>query len=753
MKKYISLSVLGVVLICLLLIAANKQKEHSVIKKNTALYESGLIPRKDRNNPFCPEAQLPFYDSIEMLPTNNTRQAMITQFFKAVTLLKMGQEPKSIEILKPLVEKWGTDTNDQLAKDSKKYLALAYLRLGERSNCINGHSSGSCIFPIKGSGIYMDPTASLEAIKVYEDIVQHDTSDLESRWLLNLAYMTIGQYPGKVPNAFLIPGLDVDTSSYKINAFMDMAGDLKLNEFRNMAGGVIIDDFNNDGNLDIIISGWGLEEGMHYFKNNGDGTFADVSKESGLSNIKGGLNIIQADYNNDGYTDILILRGAWLGELTRQPKTLLRNNGDGTFTDVTVESGILSFGPTQAGVWADFNNDGWLDLFIANESSGDMKDPLHPAELYINNHDGTFTNVAGKAGCEALGFMKGVTVADYNRDGWPDIFISDLNGHKVLYRNKAIKGMIPQFADATHESGLDKDITRTFPTWFWDYDNDGWPDIFVCGYRFQGSLSGVVAAQALNRPLPNASTMNLYRNNHDGTFTNVSKAVGLDHPVYSMGANFGDIDNDGWLDMYLGTGNPDFKSLVPNKMYKNIGGKQFADITNSARVGNLQKGHGVSFADINNDGNQDIFIETGGALPGDAYYNSMYINPGQNDNNWIGVSLVGVKSNRSAIGAHIAVSFREDTIKRTVYMDVNSGGSFGSSPLRKEIGIGKAKIIDELKITWPTTGIVQVFNNITPRCFLKITEGSDKLEKLNLQQINFKMRHDAMNMISCVPVK
>jgi hypothetical protein len=753
MKKYISLGILAVLLICLFLVAGNKQKRLLAIKKNTLLYETGLIPVKNKDNSFCPEAQLPFFDSMSIVPSITVRQAMVTQFFKAVTLLKLGEESKALDILKPLVEKYEIGQNDQLASDSKKYLALAYLRLAERNNCIMGHSSGSCIFPIQGSGVYMDPAVSQEAIKVYQEILQHDTSDLESRWLLNIAYMTIGQYPTKVPASLLIPGLDTDTSSYRVKPFTEMAGDLKLINSRNMAGGVIIDDFNNDGNLDIITSDWGLENSMHYYKNNGDGTFTDVSKESGLSKIKGGLNLIQADYNNDGYTDILILRGAWMGEFCRQPKTLLRNNGDGTFTDVTVESGILSFSPTQAGVWADFNNDGWLDLFIANETTGDEKAPSHPSELYINNHDGTFTNIAAKAGCEASAFMKGATVADYNNDGWPDIFISDLNGHNILFRNKAVKGMIPQFENATHIAGLDKDIAETFPTWFWDYDNDGWPDIFVCGYRYQGSLAKSAAAQALHRPLPFPSSMYLYRNNHDGTFTDVSKSVGLDQPVFAMGANFGDIDNDGWLDMYLGTGNPDFKSLIPNKMFKNIGGKKFADVTNSARVGNLQKGHGVAFADIDNDGDQDIFIETGGALPGDAYYNSLYINPGQNSNNWISILLEGVKSNRSAIGAHIAVSFREDSVNRTVYMDVNSGGSFGSSPLRKEIGIGKAKMIDELKITWPTSGIVQVFKNIPPCQFLKITEGNDRLEKMNLQRITFKQGQHGMNMISCVPVR
>jgi tetratricopeptide (TPR) repeat protein len=719
-------------------------------------YEQGLQPVNNKDNPFYPEAQLAFYDSMETLPGNTIYQGMVTQFYKAVTLLKLGQEKKAIEILKALVEKTKSSDQAQLAVDAKKWLALAYLRLGERNNCISNHEAGSCIFPIRGMGIYQDSGASISGISLFEELLRRDTSDLDSRWLLNLAYMTLGEYPRLVPPALLIPGLDQDTSSCQVKPFRDMAGDLGLNSNRNMAGSVIIDDFNNDGYLDIVTSAWGLDESMHYYRNNADGSFSDLSKESGLSNIKGGLNIIQADYNNDGYTDILVLRGAWLREFGKQPKTLLRNNGDGTFTDVTLESGILSFHPTQTAVWADFNNDGYLDLFIGNETT-DFNDP-QPSELYINNKNGTFTNVAKESGCQQFAFMKGVTAGDYNNDGWPDIFISTLQGRRILLKNKAVATRIPQFEDVSHASGIDKEVAGSFPTWFWDYDNDGWPDIFACGYQYQGSLAANAAAEALHQSLPTAtSSMYLYKNNRDGTFTNVSKSLGLDRPVFAMGANFGDIDNDGWLDMYLGTGNPDFKSLIPNKMFKNIGGRRFADITSSARVGNLQKGHGVAFADIDNDGDQDIFIEVGGALPGDAFYNSFYINPGQNNNNWISLLLEGTVTNRSAIGAKIAISFEEDGKERTVFREVNSGGSFGSSPLRKEIGIGKASMIDAISITWPTTGEIQVFKNIPPCQFLRIKEGSKKLEKMNLRVLQFKEGNQSMpmkmKMLSCAPLR
>lgn len=716
----------------------------------TRIYLNALQVNRSRDNAFYPEAVLADPDPGLDMRYEPPGRIMGIQYIKSLAYLNLGKEKEAIALLDSIVQRTETHQQDPLAKAVRATLALAYLRLGERNNCISGHCSGSCIFPIQGNGLYTDPAPSQKSIQIYEDLLKDNPGDLVSRWLLNLAYMTLGEYPSKVPPAFLIPGLDTDSSTYKVKAFRDMAGYLKLNATKNEAGGAIVDDFNNDGYLDIVTSNWDLEESMHYYKNNGDGTFTDVSKESGLSEIRGGLNIIQADYNNDGYTDILVLRGAWLGEFGRQPCTLLRNNGDGTFTDVTVESGILSLHPTQTATWADFNNNGWLDLFIGNESTS--PNYPHPSELYINNHDGTFTEVAQEAGCQEVGFTKGVTSGDYNNDGWPDIFMSGRDGHKILLKNKGIKGKIPQFENVTAAAGLG-DMTYTFATWFWDYDNDGWPDIFVNGYPHAGSMARTAAMDALHMPLVNVPTLYLYRNNHDGTFTDVSKKAGLDHPGFTMGSNFGDIDNDGWLDMYLGTGNPDYSSLVPNKMYKNIGGERFVDVTSSARVGNLQKGHGVAFADMANNGNQDIFLETGGAFKGDAYYNSFFVNPGQNDNNWISLLLEGVHSNRSAIGARISVSFTEDGVKRTVYKDVNSGGSFGASPLRQEIGIGKGKMIDELIIKWPTTGIVQVFKNITPRQFLRIREGDEQVEKMDLKTLKFVARPETMdmNMIGMAP--
>src|SRR5690606_3268861 len=145
---------------------------------------------------------------------------------------------------------------------------------------------------------------------------------------------------------------------------------------------------------DLVTSSWGPNDRLQYFRNNGDGTFSDVTPQANLKGITGGLNIIQADYNNDGFVDVLVLRGAWKKGFGKEPNSLLRNNGDGTFTDVTMESGLLSFHPTQTATWADFNNDGWLDLFIGNESEAGDSNMTHPCELYINNQNGTFSEMA-----------------------------------------------------------------------------------------------------------------------------------------------------------------------------------------------------------------------------------------------------------------------------------------------------------------------------------------------------------------------
>ena len=321
------------------------------------------------------------------------------------------------------------------------------------------------------------------------------------------------------------------------------------------------------------------------------------------------------------YPDVLVLRGAWLQGLGDHPNSLLRNNGDGTFEDVTEAAGLLSYHPTQAAAWADYDNDGHLDLFIGNESTGSH---IHPCELYRNNGDGTFSNLAASLGLARAGYVKGVAWGDYDNDGDPDLYLSRMDAGNLLYRNDGPQPSTGEgaegkpswrFVEVSRQAGVGEP-RKSFATWFWDYDNDGWQDLFVAGYSlkpdFSGSLEEAVKAFL---GLPHQGEFSrLFRNNGDGTFRDVSREAGLERALLTMGANFGDLDNDGFPDCYLGTGEPDLRTLIPNQMFRNRQGKVFQNVTTSGGFGHLQKGHGVSFGDIDNDGDQDIYTVMGGVV-------------------------------------------------------------------------------------------------------------------------------------------
>jgi hypothetical protein len=451
---------------------------------------------------------------------------------------------------------------------------------------------------------------------------------------------------------------------------------------------------------------------MHYFHNNGDGTFSDRTAAAGLSGQLGGLNLIEADYNNDGCLDVLVLRGAW--ERFGQRKSLLRNNCDGTFTDVTKESGLaVPATNTQAAVWADINNDGLLDLFVANESG--------PSQLFLNKGNGTFQDISHAAGIDRTAFSKGVAAADYDGDGYVDFYVSNLNGNNFLYHNNHDG----TFTDVAERAGV-PGVGRGFATWFFDYDNDGWPDLFATSY-----YTSVDESIRTYLGLPhNAGTLKLYKNLGDGTFRDVTKETGLDKVFMPMGGNFGDVDNDGYPDIYLGTGSASYGSLLPNVLLRNKEGKSFVDITASSGTGELHKGHGVAFADLDNDGHLDILTAIGGAVPGDSHTFRLFKNPG-NGNDWIALRLVGVKANRCAIGARIKVTVRnEGKGTRAIYSTVGSQSSFGGSPLRQHIGLGKSAQIQQIEIRWPGNPAPQIFSTVGKNQFIEIKEFAKEYTKL-----------------------
>ncbi len=594
-------------------------------------------------------------------------------------------------------------------------LGIAYLHKSEMENEVYREPADRCILPMPHAAAYAEQGDSRKAIEHFLKYLEQKPDELEVKWLLNLAYATLGVYPEKVPPQYLIPP-SVFASAEDVGRFVDVAPRAGLKSF-SMAGGLIVDDFENDGRFDVVTSSFDSCGPMHFFHNNGDGTFTDEAAKAGLADQLGGLNILQGDYNNDGCIDILVLRGGW--ELP-QRKSLLRNNCDGTFTDVTAASGLGRPTSTQAAVWVDINNDGLLDLFVANEDQ--------PAQLFLNKGDGTFEDISRSAGVDRVAFSKGVAAADYDNDGYADLYVSNLHGSNFLYHNNHDN----TFTEVAQTAGV-PGPGRGFATWFFDYDNDGWPDLFVTSYFVSVDET---ARTYLGLP-HNAATLKLYRNMKDGTFRDVSAEVGLDKVFMPMGANFGDIDNDGFLDIYLGTGDPSYGSLVPNVLLRNHEGKYFVDVTDSSGTGELHKGHGVAFADLDNNGNEDIVEEVGGATPGDSHALRLFENPGHG-NDWISLKLVGVKTNRAAIGARIKVTVEnKGQAPRSIYRTVGSGGSFGASPLQQHIGLGKDARIAELEIWWPTSNTRQHFSNVGKNQFLEIKEFAQDYAKLNRRPYQF----------------
>ncbi|HHS96094.1 MAG TPA: VCBS repeat-containing protein, partial [Phaeodactylibacter sp.] len=470
-----------------------------------------------------------------MLPqlTNTPNQWINTAYQAATQWLNAGNYNHAIELLDQTFAFIKTQ-NVQLQQNEINTLlevkAISFMRKGEIENCLHNHNEYSCLLPIEGPGQHLNKTGSQSALHIYEQLLQYDPDNPQNKWLYNIAHMTLSSYPHDVDKKHLIPP-GVFHSEANFPRFTDIAMPLGI-AVNDISGSVILDDFNNDHYLDIIASSYGLQDQLRYFQNDGHGGFTDKTQEAGLMGLWSGLNLKQADYNNDGWMDILVLRGAWMGAQGKHPNSLLLNQGNGTFRDVTKEAGLYSLFPTQTAAWGDFDNDGWLDLFIANESSRFIS---APCLLFHNNGDGTFSEIAASMGLNKTGFFKGCAWGDINNDGWLDLYLSNLTGKNLLFLNN---GKGTAFQDISLSAGI-SEPNFSFPCWFFDYNQDGWEDIFVSGFDIRQfeTAAGEVAKDYLGLPTT-AEKPRLYRNNRNNTFTDVSKELHLDKVLYTMGCNY-----------------------------------------------------------------------------------------------------------------------------------------------------------------------------------------------------------------------
>jgi hypothetical protein len=491
-------------------------------------------------------------------------------------------------------------------------------------------------------------------------------------------------------------------------------------------------DYNNDGNLDLLIVNGSTREQIKrggdpmvaLYQNDGKGHFKDVTAASGLMHRGWGMGVCVADYDNDGFPDVYITAfGA---------NVLFHNNGNGTFTDVTGRAGVGDTHWSTGCAFGDYDRDGYVDLYVANyltfdESKiakrgetpncrfmtvdvmcGPRRLPGEPDVLYHNNGDGTFTDVTQSAGIKDPGYYGfGVLFSDLDNDGWPDIFVANDSTPNLLFHNNgngtfSEKGLVAGVAlsgDGREQAGMGVDAG--------DYAGDGHLGLVVTHFSHDYTT--------------------LYENGSSGFFTDVSYAAGLAGKAgqyLGWGVGFVDLDNDGWLDLFIANGHvyPEVdqhglgtRYLQRKQLFLNLGARRFRDITDEVGGGLLieKSSRGAAFGDFDNDGDIDAVVINLNDRP------TLLRNDTVNGNHWVTIRLVGTRSNRDAIGARIQI----DSGGRTQTTEVRSGGSYLShNDLRAHFGLGATARVERLQIRWPS-GLVETVNGLQADRFYEVVEG------------------------------
>ena len=497
-------------------------------------------------------------------------------------------------------------------------------------------------------------------------------------------------------------------------------------------GGVALLDYDNDGYLDIFFTNGARIPSLakdspdfsnRLYHNNHDGTFTDVTDHAGVKGYGYSVGVAVADFDNDGFPDIYVTG------VNRN--TLYHNNGDGTFTDVTERAGVAGIGPngkklwSVSAAWIDYDNDGRLDLFVSNyldwtfETSKVCGPPgrrlscsptMYKGEqnfLYHNNGDGTFTDVSAATGiAEHIGKGMGVAIADYNDDGWMDIFVANDKERNFLFKNREGKSFeevgVESFVAFT-EDGIP---VSSMGVDFRDWNNDGKPSLFVT---------------ALGR-----ETFPLFRNEGTGSFSVDTYKAGIGFASLKMsgwGNGIYDFDNDGFKDLFTANSHvsdnadddPQQHYRQANAVFQNLQDGTFRDVSTQAGPDmQVRAAHrGCAFGDLNNDGKIDVVVSAIGD------HAELLYNTTTNNNHWILLQTMGVKSNRDGIGTRIKVTGESGLVQ---YNHVTTAGSFASSSdKRVHIGLGRDTRIKEIELRWPS-GRIQVLQNVKADQILKITE-------------------------------
>jgi hypothetical protein len=688
---------------------------------NRMIAKLDSINQDARENPlryfYANEYRLAFLDSLVEANPGHPQ----LNYYYALEHQNSLEIEKSIPILQELAQTLTDSVSQHMTNEA---LAVSYLRLAEVNNCFENYTPSNCILPFDENAVHQNRDYIQSSINHLDFLLEYFPDNLSYHWMYNLAHIANGTYPGEIDPDVLIPGLqdyeelpaDLNAPRFRDTGMMKGVGDNRI------SGSACTEDFTGNGHLDIFATSYGFGDEVIFYVSDGQGDFTDQTSAAGLDNIMGGLNIECADVNNSGFADILILRGAWLAQHGKHPNSLLRNNGDGTFTDITISSGLYETFPTQVAAFADINHDGYLDIFIGNESysewqgffvdSEEEPEP-YPSAFFINNGDETFTRFETLNGFELDEFVKGASWGDINDNGWPDLYVSVMGGTNKLFAHRGLGADgLPQFDEISRLARVEQPLF-SFPAWFFDYNNNGLDDLFVVTYdvRAMSSVADEVARERRGEQT-HSEFPRLYQNMGNETFRDITEESGLYRVMFGMGVNFGDLNNNGYPDIYIGTGAPALSAIIPNRLFLNHEGTRFYESTAVSGVGHLQKGHGVSMADFTGNGLLDIYMVFGGAVEGDFYHNALFENR-SNPGNWLIAELEGVTSNRQAIGAKIEAIVRDKNGTRSLYRSVNTGGSFGANNSRVHFGLGDGELVsvESLIIHWPGSGDPQTVEN------------------------------------------
>ncbi|MFP5227579.1 MAG: CRTAC1 family protein [Acidobacteriota bacterium] len=549
--------------------------------------------------------------------------------------------------------------------------------------------------------------------------------------LLAALMSTIAQTAPPAPESQVPADFEDVTAKAGVNFLHQAPHSSRKYLLETMGSGVALFDEDNDGRLDLyLVNGapfgdyvpkgtipqkTGPQYWNRLYRQKRDGTFEDVTGKAGLAGVGYGMGVAVGDYDNDGYEDLFITS---LGG-----NHLYHNNGNGTFTDVTAKAGVAGDGWSTSAAWVDLDGDGYLDLVVLRYVQWDWDDVwcgsrdnrgyCHPDVFppiamlaYHNNGNGTFTEEAHKLGLDKPAKALGISIADYDGDGHPDIFVANDSMVEYLFHNKG---------DGTfEETGLVAGVAvdgdgRTFAgmgTDFADDDNDGRPDVFVDNLANQKYA--------------------LFHNEGEGTFSYdsyISGLAGMTLLHSGWGARFVDYDNDGWKDLLIAQGHdldtieksfPELHYREPPLLLRNMGGKKFVDVSGISKSVFHQQwaGRGLAIGDIDNDGRVDAVITENG---GPAH---ILMNRTETSNHWIGFRLVGHRSNRDGIGAVIRI----DTAAGSQWATVTSSASYlSASDVRAHFGLGPESTARTVQIEWPS-GIRQTLHNVTGDRYVVVEE-------------------------------